>query len=192
VLLLDEPLGALDLKLRRTMQDELKTIQRKVGTTFIHVTHDQEEAMAIADRIVVMNEGRIEDQGTPTRIYCEPATLFAADFMGEMNHIPGRGTASGVETPFGILPLVAKEQDPAVVCLRPEAIGTGKGDVSLGPATVRDAAFFGTFCRAHLIPKADPDRVLIAHLPPASLLAAGDELILYTKAEDFRIFDVKE
>jgi len=148
--------------------------------------------MAIADRIVVMNEGRIEDQGTPTRIYCEPATLFAADFMGEMNHIPGRGTASGVETPFGILPLVAKEQDPAVVCLRPEAIGTGKGDVSLGPATVRDAAFFGTFCRAHLIPKADPDRVLIAHLPPASLLAAGDELILYTKAEDFRIFDVKE
>jgi len=68
VLLLDEPLGALDLKLRRSMQDELKEIQRRVGTTFVHVTHDQEEAMAIADRIVVMNGGRIEDQGAPRDI----------------------------------------------------------------------------------------------------------------------------
>ncbi len=92
VLLLDEPLGALDLKLRRAMQDELKAIQRQVGTTFVHVTHDQEEAMAIADRIVVMNAGRIEDQGPPARIYRQPATLFAADFMGEMNHIPGHAT----------------------------------------------------------------------------------------------------
>ncbi len=99
VLLLDEPLGALDLKLRRAMQDELKAIQRRVGTTFVHVTHDQEEAMAIADRIVVMNAGRIEDQGPPARIYRAPATLFAADFMGEMNHIPARATAAGCRDP---------------------------------------------------------------------------------------------
>src|SRR5690606_35812679 len=69
VLLLDEPLGALDLKLRRQMQDELKAVQRRVGTTFIHVTHDQEEAMAIADRIVVLNHGRVEDSGTPAEVY---------------------------------------------------------------------------------------------------------------------------
>ncbi|MEM1346084.1 MAG: ATP-binding cassette domain-containing protein, partial [Pseudomonadota bacterium] len=75
VLLLDEPLGALDLKLRRAMQDELKAIQREVGTTFIHVTHDQEEAMAISDRIVLMNAGRIEDVGTPSRVYRAPASL---------------------------------------------------------------------------------------------------------------------
>ena len=83
VLLLDEPLGALDLKLRRQMQDELKSIQRRVGTTFIHVTHDQEEAMAIADRIVVMNQGRIEDVGPPQDIYLRPKSLFSAAFMGE-------------------------------------------------------------------------------------------------------------
>ena len=91
VLLLDEPLGALDLKLRRAMQDELKNIQRRVGTTFVHVTHDQEEAMAIADRIVVMNAGRIEDVGPPARIYRHPASLFAAEFMGEMNRFGGEG-----------------------------------------------------------------------------------------------------
>eukprot|EP01031_Cornospumella_fuschlensis_P053571 gene53571-biopygen1409 len=78
VLLLDEPLGALDLKLRRQMQDELKAIQKRVGTTFVHVTHDQEEAMAIADRIVVMNQGRIEDFGPPSQIYMRPRSLFSA------------------------------------------------------------------------------------------------------------------
>ena len=75
VLLLDEPLGALDLKLRRQMQDELKAIQKRVGTAFVHVTHDQEEAMAIGDVIVVMNEGAIEDVGPPERVYLQPATL---------------------------------------------------------------------------------------------------------------------
>ena len=71
VLLLDEPLGALDLKLRRQMQDELKAIQKRVGTAFVHVTHDQEEAMALADHCVVMNDGRIEDEGPPERVYAQ-------------------------------------------------------------------------------------------------------------------------
>ncbi|MFN2332698.1 MAG: ABC transporter ATP-binding protein [Halomonas sp.] len=105
VLLLDEPLGALDLKLRRSMQDELKAIQREVGTTFVHVTHDQEEAMAIADRIVVMNAGRIEDQGPPDRVYRRPCSLFAANFMGEVNQIPAWRDQGGLETPLGPLPL---------------------------------------------------------------------------------------
>ena len=180
VLLLDEPLGALDLKLRRAMQDELKAIQRQVGTTFVHVTHDQEEAMAIADRIVVMNAGRIEDEGSPSRIYRSPATQFAADFMGEMNHVPGRGTGAAVETPLGRLPGAA--HGPVTVCLRPEAIRTDDGGVPLGLARVRDAAFFGTHHRAHLIPEAAPDLVLIAHLPPGAAPRGGDVLSLSADA----------
>ena len=110
VLLLDEPLGALDLKLRRQMQDELKHIQERVGTTFIHVTHDQEEAMAIADQIIVMNAGKVEDTGAPESIYLRPSTRFAATFMGEANQIDGRvieknDTHIGVETPLGNLQL---------------------------------------------------------------------------------------
>ncbi|WP_210529612.1 ABC transporter ATP-binding protein [Rubellimicrobium arenae] len=167
VLLLDEPLGALDLKLRRSMQDELKAIQRRVGTTFVHVTHDQEEAMAIADRIVVMNAGRIEDQGPPDRVYRRPASLFAAGFMGEMNRIPARRGPAGVETPLGPLP-VAVPGDAArlTLCLRPEALRDGSGAWDLGPARVGDLAFFGTHFRAHLIPERAPDLRLVAHLPP--------------------------
>ena len=90
VLLLDEPLGALDLKLRKRLQTELALIQRHVGTTFVFVTHDQEEAMALADRIVILNEGRIEQIGTPEEIYRQPASLFAADFIGESNILRGR------------------------------------------------------------------------------------------------------
>src|SRR5690606_23935988 len=87
VLLLDEPLGALDLSLRRQMQEELVRLQKRLGTTFVHVTHDQEEAMSIADTVVVMNQGRIEDMGPPSRVYLRPASLFAATFMGESNVI---------------------------------------------------------------------------------------------------------
>ena len=90
VLLLDEPLGALDLKLRKAMQIELKRIQEDVGITFVVVTHDQEEAMAMADRIAVMNEGRIDQLGAPSEIYDRPATPFVADFIGDMNHLEGR------------------------------------------------------------------------------------------------------
>ena len=176
VLLLDEPLGALDLKLRRAMQDELKAIQRQVGTTFVHVTHDQEEAMAIADRIVVMNAGRIEDEGSPSRIYRAPATLFAADFMGEMNHIPGHGTGDATDTALGPLPGAAS--GPVTICIRPEAIRSDGGGVPLGPARVRDAAFFGTHVRAHLVPDAAPDLLLVAHLPPAALPRVGGALTL--------------
>lgn len=188
VLLLDEPLGALDLKLRRSMQDELKAIQRKVGTTFIHVTHDQEEAMAIADRIVVMNAGRIEDAGTPIRVYREPASLFAADFMGEMNHIPARITERGAETPIGIFPAEGLAPGAATLCIRPEAVQTSGGTVQIGEATVTDAAFFGTHVRAHLRSKAAPDLILIAHLPPAQLPDRGAVLSLSTSAEALRVF----
>jgi len=91
VLLLDEPLGALDLKVRRELQIELKRIQESVGITFVYVTHDQEEALAMSDRVVVMNEGRIEQLGAPGEIYDAPATRFVADFIGETNFIRRNG-----------------------------------------------------------------------------------------------------
>lgn len=95
VLLLDEPLGALDLKLRRQMQLELKWIQKDVGTTFVHVTHDQEEAMTMADTVAVMNEGRIEQMGSPVEIYENPKTTFVANFLGQSNLFSG--TVKGID-----------------------------------------------------------------------------------------------
>lgn len=88
VLLLDEPLGALDLKLREAMQDELKTLQQRLGITFVFVTHDQHEALSMADRLAVFNEGRIAQIGTPEDIYARPATRFVADFVGSSNVLP--------------------------------------------------------------------------------------------------------
>ncbi|MCZ4500041.1 MAG: spermidine/putrescine transporter ATP-binding protein, partial [Marmoricola sp.] len=90
VLLLDEPLGALDLKLRRSMQLEIKRIQTEVGLTFVHVTHDQEEAMTMADTIAVMNSGVVEQMGSPAELYDNPATTFVANFLGQSNLIAGK------------------------------------------------------------------------------------------------------
>lgn len=191
VLLLDEPLGALDLKLRRAMQDELKAIQRQVGTTFVHVTHDQDEAMAISDRVVLMNAGRIEDHGTPARVYQAPATLFAADFMGEMNHFPGVSTAEGIETALGTLCLSNAAMRNVMLCLRPGALRIGQGPLSLGHAVVKDAAFFGEHGRVRLAPDAQPDLSLIALVPPAELPQIGDTVQMSASATDFLIFERK-
>jgi spermidine/putrescine transport system ATP-binding protein len=122
VLLLDEPLGALDLKLRKQMQLELKGIQHEIGITFVHVTHDQEEAMTMADRIAVMNHGRIEQLGTPTELYETPATAFVAGFLGASNLISG--TVSGAET-------VRLRHGPEVR-VRPDALAGRSGDVAVG------------------------------------------------------------
>lgn len=96
VLLLDEPLGALDQKLRKQMQVELKHLQRQLGITFIFVTHDQEEALTMSDRIAVMNQGRIEQIGTPSDIYDRPATRFVADFIGETNMLEENGVTAAI------------------------------------------------------------------------------------------------
>ncbi|MEA2451485.1 MAG: putative spermidine/putrescine transport system ATP-binding protein [Actinomycetota bacterium] len=109
VLLLDEPLGALDLKLRQQMQVELKSIQQAVGLTFIYVTHDQEEALTMSDRIAVMNEGRIEQVGTPAEVYEQPVTAFVAGFVGVSNVLSGDAAR-------------AVTGDPTPVTIRPEKI----------------------------------------------------------------------
>jgi ABC-type Fe3+/spermidine/putrescine transport system ATPase subunit len=127
VLLLDEPLGALDLKLRKRLQTELALIQRQVGTTFVFVTHDQEEAMALADRIAILNEGRIEQIGTPEQIYRHPASLFAADFIGESNILHGtRDGATFVLENGARLPIAAQAPDGvSSLVVRPEALRIG-------------------------------------------------------------------
>jgi len=126
VLLLDEPLGALDLKLRKDMQNELKRIQQSLGITFIYVTHDQEEALAMSDTVVVMDAGRIQQIGTPEDIYNEPKNAFVADFIGESNILDGIMRADGVVEIFnrkfqcldkGFLP-----DEPVDVVIRPEDI----------------------------------------------------------------------
>ena len=94
VLLLDEPLSALDLKLRKEMQFELKRLQRETGITFVLVTHDQEEALAMSDRLAVMNTGRVQQVGTPEEVYDQPRNRFVADFIGEANLIPARHSAA--------------------------------------------------------------------------------------------------
>ena len=132
VLLLDEPLGALDLQLRRAMQIELKRLQKKLGITFVYITHDQEEAINMSDRIAVMNEGRFEQIGSPDEIYNHPRTSYVATFVGNANILRGRaaGTENGsvlVELPGGIMPVDAagekvKEGEEVTLAVRSENI----------------------------------------------------------------------
>lgn len=176
VLLLDEPLGALDLKLRRQMQDELKQIQRRVGTTFVHVTHDQEEAMSIADKIVVMSGGHIEDLGAPETVYLRPKSLFSAGFMGEINQIPVTCNEDGVVASFGriSLPHQCKPGRAATLCIRPENIGANRAGLKLGRANLISSAFFGTHYRCHFALENNPECVVIAHMPQHAQPVVGE------------------
>ena len=126
VLLLDEPLAALDLKMRKDMQLELKEIHRKMGITFIYVTHDQEEALTLSDTIVVLNEGRIQQIGTPTDIYNEPVNCFVADFIGESNILKGRmirdRRVAFIKQEFDCVDEGFGENVPVDVVVRPEDI----------------------------------------------------------------------
>jgi spermidine/putrescine transport system ATP-binding protein len=135
VLLLDEPLGALDLKLRKQMQVELKRIQQEVGITFIYVTHDQEEAMTMSDRIAVMNRGRYEQLGDPESLYERPTTRFVAGFLGISNLLPGRieGTA-GADDRYSVLRLA---DDTAVRVPRRQTNGHANIEIGVRPEKIR-------------------------------------------------------
>ena len=141
ILLLDEPLSALDLQLRKQLQVSLKDIQRKLGTTFVFVTHDQEEATLMSDTIVVMSQGRVQQVANPSTVYSSPANLFVAKFIGELNELPARITAAGasllLQTDAGKMALPASAAHgftPAVgaaatLCLRPESLVVSTGPV---------------------------------------------------------------
>ena len=183
-LLLDEPLGALDLALRQAMQLELKRIQREVGITFIYVTHDQEEALTMSDRIAVMSEGRIEQIGSPREIYDAPATGFVAGFIGAANLLPAvvrdvDGTAVTVELAGGHRVTVPAGSGAAAagstvrVMLRPERLRLSESappDRASLPVTLEQSVFRGPVVR-HTLRAAD-GTVIVAHAAAGPCLPA--------------------
>jgi spermidine/putrescine transport system ATP-binding protein len=195
LILLDEPLAALDVELRKQMQEFLKDIHREIKTTFLFVTHDQEEAIAMADRICVMNYGKILQLGSPTEVYYRPRSEFVARFFGDNNLIEGVvGDRGAVETPLGMLPCAAdgtalSSGVQAFAVIRPEAIRIGAetradtvvaGQVSRvnfgGAATVAVVDVAGVPLRVKLPSRADG-------LP----VKAGDRVQLGWRAEDCRL-----
>ena len=202
-LLLDEPLGALDLKLRQAMQHELKRIQRAVGITFVYVTHDQEEALTMSDRIAVMSEGLVEQIGTPEEIYSSPASVFVAGFIGVANLMPAtvqrvRGAEAEVTVPGGsvvTVPITAFTPElgvTATVMVRPERISVHAheptGDVPRVRTTVTDLTFQGPLIRAQLA-CADGTAV-VAHVGPDDdlpMLRPNDAVWLTWDAEAARL-----
>ena len=148
LLLLDEPLGALDLKLRESMLLVLRNLQRDVGITFIYVTHDQSEALAMSDRLAVMNDGRVEQLATPTEVYHKPATSFVAGFIGKTNLLECRKEADRRAVAGGVSLVLdeAPEEDAFTLSIRPEAIVVGDACRALGnhfEAKVGDVLFLG-------------------------------------------------
>ena len=193
-LLLDEPLGALDLKLRHVMQFELKRIQREVGITFIYVTHDQEEALTMSDRIAVMNAGRVEQIGTPTEIYDRPATVFVAGFIGQANLWHGRQTGRAnrdyVEISVLGTTLRAKPGDTTIepggattLMVRPERVRVSMerpaGELASVPAKVVDLTFQGPVLRLALV--APDGSAILAHVGAEQdlpMLRPGDDVFV--------------
>jgi putative spermidine/putrescine transport system ATP-binding protein len=152
VLLLDEPLSALDAKVRTRLRDEIRRVQLDVGITTLFVTHDQEEALAIADRVGVMNAGHLEQLGPPIEIYSRPATPFVAEFVGLTNRLAGEVKGGKVEVRGTQLPLVKPDvpSGGAIALIRPEAVSmTADGDSATGPlvGTVITVAFLGAISR---------------------------------------------
>ena len=156
ILLLDEPLSNLDAKLRERMRTELKTLQRRTGITFVYVTHDQAEAMALSDRIVVFNQGTVQQVGTPRDVYERPANLFVADFMGLVNKVPGtlierrEGSARiriGGQTIEAFTADGIDTTGPVIVAIRPEAIRLGNAHQAAGhnvlAGTIVESSFLG-------------------------------------------------
>ena len=176
-LLLDEPLAALDLKLRQAMQIELKRIQREVGITFVFVTHDQGEALTMSDRIAVMSQGVVEQIGTPAEIYHRPASLFVAGFIGSANLLPGTATGAHGAGTVVLLSCGARihaagdvspaDGEPVSVMLRPERLSVGVGPGPDGASlegVVRDVIFQGSSARVELT--LDDDTSVVTNVDP--------------------------
>ena len=195
VLLLDEPLGALDLKLRRQMQIELKRIQTDVGITFVHVTHDQEEAMTMADTIAVMNAGRIEQMGAPIELYENPVTTFVANFLGQSNLISGAITGkTGGDVLLDVhgtrmaMPAsrVHSEGDGVWVGVRPEKMqisvdhGQGFDGDNIVRGTVTDASYTGVSTQYLVnLPWGQEIGVFAQNISTGGPLSNGDQVVIH-------------
>jgi iron(III) transport system ATP-binding protein len=197
LLLLDEPLSALDARVRVRLRDEIKHLQRRLGITTIMVTHDQEEALSMADRIVVMNQGVIEQIGTPMEIYARPATAFVADFVGAMNFLDGTAADAATLTVGGVT-LAAPGHGlglgaAARIGFRPEDVRVVAGSAQNSfAASVTGLDFLGSFARASLALKRQPATVFTADFSANDLrdlkLAEGSELTVALPPEALRVF----
>ena len=192
VLLLDEPLGALDLKLRKQMQVELKRLQKKLGITFVYVTHDQEEALTMSDRIAVMNEGIIEQLASPMEIYDRPLTKFVAGFIGESNIFDGKVTESAngiieVETHAGTVRVKGEgfEKGEAIhVSIRPEYIKVSRDNAEGFDlrGTVKDFIYMGTVVKTSVDLK-DGTEIKYSRFEKDDDFREGDTLSVYWNPE---------
>ena len=194
ILLLDEPLGALDLKLRRQLQLELRALQKRTGTTFIFVTHDQEEAMSMSDRIAVFNAGRIEQIGPPNEVYTRPATVFVADFVGESNLLKGRVRAGRIELPDLGIDLAPGAENPLAdgqdvwVSVRAEHVhlapGPAEGEAT---ASVGMLEYAGLHSKAHLVTTRTGKKLTAIVKPSPDALQLGQTVRL--ELGDFTVLD---
>ncbi|WP_062227183.1 ABC transporter ATP-binding protein [Aureimonas frigidaquae] len=194
LLLLDEPFSALDRKLRETMQIELRRILRDVGTTAIFVTHDQDEALVMSDRIAVMNRGRIEHLDVPQAIYHRPATPFTLDFVGLSTRLDGTVEAMDadhalVATAFGTLRARASYRPGSKVTIgiRPERIALGTKHPNRLRARLADAIFQGSRAQLHFQSKGS-DRMMVETLDVPAAIAPGHELDISFAVEDTLIY----
>jgi spermidine/putrescine transport system ATP-binding protein len=198
VLLLDEPLGALDLKLRKGMQLELKHLQTSLGITFVYVTHDQEEALTMSDRIVLMRDGKIAQVGAPRDLYDRPASRYVADFIGETNLLAGtvlesrNGEAAlqlGPDVLRGVSDGNLEVGREAWIAVRPEAIavrppeGAGAGG-NVVSATVREAVYAGSAVRVHAA--LTSGQRIVAHVPAGTSVPVGSVVRLAWPTERSR------
>jgi iron(III) transport system ATP-binding protein len=200
LLLLDEPLSALDARVRLHLRGELKQLQRRIGVTTIMVTHDQEEALAVADRIVVMNDGKIEQIGTPEDIYRQPATPFVAGFIGHMNMFAaeqvatGRLRLGGIDLAVEVTPALPSEA-AVCICLRPEDVqvrGVQSSQPNSFDVRIEAMEFLGAFCRAELTALQDPAIRFKADLSVNALrdlsLELGSRLSVALPKDRLRVF----
>jgi spermidine/putrescine transport system ATP-binding protein len=200
VLLLDEPLGALDLKLRKEMQLELKRIQHEVGITFVHVTHDQEEAMTMADQIVIMDGGRIEQLGTPAELYEQPRTAFVAAFLGVSNLLYAAAVADDrVRLDDGTEVRVPREalggrSGKVQIGIRPEKLRIGEnGEQNVLSGVVSESAYIGVSTQYLVDTPAGSVTVYVQNdRPGANGVSPGDRLTLAWSPESTFVVDVQE
>lgn len=180
LLMLDEPLGSLDRTLRMQLMDDLREIVRKARQTTLYVTHDQEEAYALADRIVVMQAGKIAQIGTPRGIYRSPSSAFVARFIGLTNLVPGEAEGAQVSTPLGNFPLTEPARGAVLVLFRPDGANLdGRGKALSGK--VREVAFMGETVRAQIKVQ---DLELSFEFPSSVRLPSpGEEITIYLDAE---------
>lgn len=191
VLLLDEPLGALDLKLRKEMQIELKKLQKEIGITFVYVTHDQEEALTMSDKIIIMKDGRIQQTGKPTDIYNEPENAFVAEFIGESNIVNGVFKEDGVvqfaNGIFECIDIGFKQNEDIDVVIRPEDIEFVDLDKGLLKGKVESVLFKGVHYEMVV---SEGDRRWTIH--NTDMKREGEEVGLYFEPDDIHIMRKSE